>query len=349
MGKHIPMRAARFSLTNVQVVLIHLIVWICIFCLGPIIRYVEGEAVDFSFFLDISFLLFHGYIVCLFYLNAFVLVPYVLYKRGIVFYVLATLAGVILLGWLLHLVSPPHHGHGHHRPPDMLFRFAFPGLFVCAISTTYRILGDRMRSEQKIGELENEQLKTELSFLRSQVSPHFMFNVLNNIVSLARKKSDLVEPTVIQLSSLMRYMLYESDEEKVSLDKEVEYLRSYIDLQKMRFGDELPATFEVNIASVKNSIEPMLLIPFVENAFKHGAVSGGGAGISITLKTWEEELLFMVDNKFTPGNAEPKDKSPGIGLNNVKRRLNLLYGDQHTLEISQNHDTFTVILKLKLK
>jgi len=343
------MKGARFNLSRNAVILIHLVVWICVFSLAPIIRYIISDSVDLNFYLNSSFLVFHAYIVGLFYLNAYVLVPFTLYKGGVMRYILVTAAGVVLAGVLIRYLFPPHHNHFHHRLPDMFFKIVFPGFFVCAISTTYRILGDRMRSEQKINELENEQLKTELSFLRSQVSPHFMFNVLNNIVSLARKKSDLVEPTVITLSNLMRYMLYESDEEKVSLDKEVEYLKSYIDLQKMRFGEDLPVSFEVNTTSSLNSIEPMLLIPFVENAFKHGIVSGERGWIKIELKTWEKELLFTVYNKFHPGSSDEKDKNQGIGLNNVKRRLNLLYGDQHTLEISQNEDTFAVILKLKLK
>jgi two-component system LytT family sensor kinase len=343
------MKRTQVKLPKTTVIVIHLIIWICIFGIVPVIRFVSGDPIDLNYFLHPFFIVFHLYIIGLFYLNALVLVPFCLHKWGVGWYVLATILCVLASGLLVFLVFPPHHAHQHHRGPDFLFSSVFPGFFVCAVSTTYRILGDRLRAEQKINELENEQLKTELSFLRSQVSPHFMFNVLNNIVSLSRKNSDQVESTVIKLSSLMRYMLYESDAEKVSLDREVEYLKSYIDLQKMRFGSDLQVSFEVNNASTRNFIEPMLLIPFVENAFKHGVVSAGGPGITIQLKTWEEELLFVVNNKFNPDSVEEKDNSSGIGLNNVRRRLNLLYGENHSLEISQKADTFTVILKLKLK
>ncbi len=343
------MQRPHLVLSKATVFSIHLIIWVCIFGIVPVIRYVSGDPVDLNYFLNPFFIVFHVYIVGLFYLNSSLIVPFVLYKRGAIFYILTVLCCVAVMATIIYFCFPPHHGgHMHHRVPPFLFGSAFPGLFVCAVSTTYRILGDRMRSEQKINELENEQLKTELSFLRSQVSPHFMFNVLNNIVSLSRKKSELVEPTIIQLSNLMRYMLYESDADKVFLDKEVEYLRSYIDLQKLRFGAELPVSFEVNNASVKNTIEPMLLIPFVENAFKHGTV-GDGKGIDIELKTWEEQLLFVVRNSFNSEKAGEKDDRAGIGLVNVRRRLNLLYGTDHSLEISQKEGIFTVILKLKLK
>ena len=117
----------------------------------------------------------------------------------------------------------------------ILFNFFF-FLFMLAASTAYRMIKDRTRADRIAREKENENLKTELSLLRSQVSPHFMFNVLNNMVALARKKSDLLEPSLLKFSSLMRYMLYEADEEKVSLEKETEYLQSYIDLQQQRFG-----------------------------------------------------------------------------------------------------------------
>src|SRR4029078_9561482 len=128
---------------------------------------------------------------------------------------------------------------------------------------------DRIYNERISREKETENLKTELSFLRSQVSPHFMFNIMNNMVALARKRSELLEPSLIKLSALLRYMLYET-EEKVPLQKEVEYLQSYIDLQKQRFGKGVAIHTCLQQVDDTYQIEPMLLIPFVENAFKHG-------------------------------------------------------------------------------
>src|SRR6266487_1244233 len=135
--------------------------------------------------------------------------------------------------------------------------------FILAASIAYRMIIDKIASDKLLQERENENLKTELSFLRSQVSPHFMFNVLNNMVALARKRSDQLETSLIKLSSLMRYMLYETDEARVSLEKEMEYLQSYIDLQRQRFGKNIAIDTSFTEVDGSYTIEPMLLIPFV--------------------------------------------------------------------------------------
>jgi two-component system, LytTR family, sensor kinase len=180
------------------------------------------------------------------------------------------------------------------------------------------------------------------------VSPHFMFNVLNNMVALARKQSDLLEPSLIKLSSLMRYMLYEADEEKVSIEKEMDYLQSYIDLQQQRFGKKVQVNVHMHTMDSQYRVEPMLLIPFVENAFKHGTGMIEDAKIDIELAAEKNNLQFTVSNKYNPASTEIKDKTSGIGLTNVKRRLNLLYGKNHSLEISSHDNMFVVSLKILL-
>jgi LytS/YehU family sensor histidine kinase len=224
----------------------------------------------------------------------------------------------------------------------------FVYLFILASSTAYRTIADRIRSDKKAQEKENENLKTELSFLRNQVSPHFMFNVLNNMVALARKQSAQLEPSLIKLSSLLRYMLYETDDERVALEKEVDYLQSYIDLQRQRFGDKVRVTVDMNDIDNSYVIEPMLLIPFVENAFKHGTGLVQDAHIDIRLKAEHDLLRFSVGNKYDSRSVELKDKSSGIGLPNVKRRLNLLYGKAHRLKIDHPNDWFIVSLEIQL-
>jgi LytS/YehU family sensor histidine kinase len=207
---------------------------------------------------------------------------------------------------------------------------------------------DRARADRIAREKQTENLKTELSLLRSQASPHFMFNVLNNMVALARKKSDLLEPSLLKFSSLMRYMLYEADEEKVLLEKEIEYLHSYIDLQQQRFGKNVQVNVDLEAVDGNYEIEPMLLIPFVENAFKHGTGMIEDAMISVQLKAEKGLIKFTVQNKFAPASIEIKDKTSGIGLTNVKRRLNLLYGNKHKLVISQKDSWFNISLQLNL-
>jgi LytS/YehU family sensor histidine kinase len=210
------------------------------------------------------------------------------------------------------------------------------------------LIQERAQAEQLSKEKETENLKTELSLLRSQVSPHFMFNVLNNMVALARKKSDLLEPSLIKLSSLMRYMLYEADEDRVPLEKEAEYLKSYIDLQQQRFGNQVRVNVELKPADRDYEIEPMLLIPFVENAFKHGTGMIEQAAIDIVMEAKDNLLRFSVSNRFNPASEEVRDKTSGIGLTNVKRRLNLLYGKKHELRIHKEGDQFSADLTIQL-
>ncbi len=175
-----------------------------------------------------------------------------------------------------------------------------------------------------------------------------MFNVLNNMVALARKKSDLLEPSLIKLSSLLRYMLYETDEDKVLLEKEIEYLKSFIELQAQRFGKNVDINTDFEPVTDGFVIEPMLLIPFVENAFKHGTGLVPQAQIDIQLKIQDSQLNFHVRNRYNETATWEKDKTSGIGLTNVKRRLNLLYPKSHSLQITKEDGWFSVLLQLNL-
>ena len=287
-------------------------------------------------------------LIAFFYLNAFVLIPRFLYTRKYAIYFLTIIGGfafVLTQGWLLrsgllHNVFFTFRKH--------LFFTTFIFLFILACSIAYRTIRDKIIAENLSKEKENEFLKTELSLLRSQVSPHFMFNVLNNMVALARKQSDQLEPSLIKLSSLMRYMLYEADEEKVSLEKETEYLQSYIDLQQQRFGKKVVINTVMCPPDKLYFIEPMLLIPFVENAFKHGTGMIGNAQIYIELRAEKNNLHFKVQNRYNPLSEEVKDKASGIGLPNVQRRLNLLYADKHSLLIRRDEELFTIELQIHL-
>jgi two-component system, LytTR family, sensor kinase len=283
-----------------------------------------------------------------FYLNAALLIPQFIYKRKYRQYALIIVISFVIILFITWLVlfqllwqgQKPFNLSGH-----TLFNFFF-FLFILAGSTAYSMIKDRVRADRISREKETENLKTELSLLRSQASPHFMFNVLNNMVALARKKSDLLEPSLLKFSSLMRYMLYEADEDKVPLEKEIEYLQSYIDLQQQRFGKNVQLNIDLNNPDTTYEIEPMLLIPFVENAFKHGTGLIEGAIINVQLKVGNNKLFFEVKNKFNTAPAEIKDKTPGIGLANVKRRLNLLYGNKHSLVITEKDNWFTASLQL---
>lgn len=231
-----------------------------------------------------------------------------------------------------------------------VFRFAFfPTVFFVVISTIYRLVVDKIDSERTKSARRAEQLTSELKFLRSQISPHFLFNVLNNLVSMARHKSDQLEPSLIKLSGLMRYMLYESDGRKVDIATEIEYLKSYIELQKLRFEEDISITADIQYDERDmHTIEPMLLIPFVENAFKHGATLVHEPFIRIALRITGNILQFKVENKFDDA-GHSKDSNSGIGLANVKARLNLLYRDAYRLTVEEQNNTFNVHLSLELK
>lgn len=284
----------------------------------------------------------------LFYFNAGLLLPRFVYKRKIGIYLLCLagiLCGVVMMDRLLFYIfisdrtfSIPH-SLGHNF---------IPFLFTLAVSAAYKAISDKSKDDLLIREKESETLKTELAFLRSQVSPHFLFNVLNNIVALVRLKSDELEPTVLKLSSLMQYMLYETDDEKVVLKTEIEYLQNYIDLQKQRFGPELNLKTSFEILENWHTIEPMLLIPFVENAFKHGNGIDPGPEIEISLEVNDSHLHYKVKNRFRK-DTSVRDKTSGIGLQNVKRRLELLYPGKHMLTIDQKDDWFIIYLHLILQ
>lgn len=283
-----------------------------------------------------------------FYLNAGILVPRLMYGKRYALYVLSLLAmyaAIICIHafFFIELFEIPHF-HVEGAAGFLIF----PYLLTIAISTTYRMIRDKMEADRLTQQTQEEHLKTELSFLRSQINPHFIFNILNNLVALERLKSDELGPTILKLSSLMQYMLYDTDEDKVGLTKEVEYLQSYIDLQRQRFGGKVNIFASLDAPEGFYEIEPMLLIPFVENAFKHGVGIIEKPTIEISLHVQDNVLYFSVGNKFNDLYPEAKDKTSGIGLTNVKRRLNLLYGDQHTLRIKKHQDWFTVSLTLNL-
>ncbi|MEQ6117883.1 histidine kinase [Reichenbachiella sp. MALMAid0571] len=228
-----------------------------------------------------------------------------------------------------------------------------PGLFLPTIlffflSSIYRIIHDSDQYEKRLREQQALRLESELKFLRSQINPHFLFNVLNGLVSMARKKSEHLESSLIELASLIRFMLYHSGKEKVLLSTEIEYLRSYIALQQMRFGEDITINLKISEVEQEWRIEPMLLIPFVENAFKYGIGNIPDPFINVCLEVKGKTLHFSIENKFNPDHDLVKDENSGIGLSNVKERLDLLYKDQYVLHMEDHDFKFLVNLKLDL-
>lgn len=270
--------------------------------------------------------------IALYYLHAYWMVPSFLFRgkrRTYILLVLAALLSVIALSGLIPFVRgvPPA------RVPysQSVLRRAFPGLFFLMAGASIAAIRENFRLEKERKEKETEHLRTELSLLRAQVNPHFMLNVLNSMALLARRKSDLLEPVLMELAGLMNYMLYETDREKIALEDEIRYLKSYIDLQLLRFGDDVRVKFNAPEPAVKRCIEPMLLIPLVENAFKHGIGLIAEPVILIDIRIEEgDRLCLTVRNWYNRSIRE--GRSPGIGLRNLRKRLELIYPGNFLLQ-----------------
>jgi len=337
--------STRWYRSKIVIVFFHILAWVILFTLPALFhREPDQQHLNFKVMFSVRFLIFDACWILFFYFNLLVLIPRFLNRKKIGIYI--TLIILLLAVFITGINIFPKAGEkpGFHRE---YFFTIFPYLFIWAMSTVYWFITDKIRTEQLLKERENENLKTELSFLRSQVSPHFLFNVLNNMVAMARLKSDMLEPSLIRLSGLMRYMLYESDEASVTLLRETEYVNSYIELQKIRYAKSLIIRVDLDPGD-NQLIEPMLLIPFIENAFKHGTGIIENPEIDISLKISDGLIDFRVKNKIDPKNDEVKDKTSGIGLPNVIRRLNLLYDQKHILSINKENGWFIVSLQIKL-
>jgi len=336
-------------------VLIHLLFWAFI----TIIPYLSGPYSNLShhfFFSPWHLVIINTFLAVQFYLNAFFLIPVILNQhKKILLYFVLLLISFVTIDAIITQIQPDMPFRQFHGPfgapprPPFFLRFnLLPLIAITAAGFAYRYLADQFRTINKEREIVNEALVSELAFLRSQISPHFIFNVINSVVALSRLNPVLVEPTLIQLSKLLRYMLYISDEEKVTLISKADYLNSYIELQKLRFQEQVQVNVNFDITAPEKTIEPMLLIPFVENAFKHGMGDNADTVIDVHLKSDHKQLVFSVKNTYHPMEST-KDEAHGIGLTNVKRRLELLYPSKHSLAINEQGNIYSVNLQIQLK
>lgn len=200
-----------------------------------------------------------------------------------------------------------------------------------------------------IQEIEKEKTVAELKALKSQINPHFLFNSLNSIYSLARKNSSQVPEKVIQLSDLMRHIIYDSDVEFILLPKEIEMIRNYIELQNLRTPEKEKIELEVVGEVEGKKVAPLIFLPFVENSFKHGLKSGAeNPYVKIKIEVLPNDLIFEIENSKGKTTEMIDSKYKGIGIENVKKRLGLIYRNQHSLNISDNENIFRVVLQIKL-
>lgn len=198
--------------------------------------------------------------------------------------------------------------------------------------------------------LQREKLKAELSFLKNQIQPHFLFNTLNSLYSLILKKSDQSLDVILKLSELLRYMLYETNSTQVDLQKEINSIKSYIELEKIRYGERIELSLNIwgNIGT--NKIAPMIILPFIENSFKHSTKGfNGQAWITIDIGIKENLLKLNIENSLPISSSDQKSIVGGIGLQNVKRRLSLIYPEKHDLKVDVNEESYCVHLNLELQ
>jgi len=228
-----------------------------------------------------------------------------------------------------------------------IIHYSLTVLFIVVFISMFRFVEEWFGIEARKRELENENLNTELRFLKEQINPHFLFNTLNSLYYLATIQSPNTPEVIVKLSRMMRYMLYDSNRPKVSLQQEIEYMQNFIELEKMRIGRPMPITFETSGPLSSILIVPLILNTFVENAFKHGLNNPDADGfIRIKIHAEPYLLTFTAENS-KPENPDQKEKS-GIGLQNVKRRLELSYPRKHTLDITEDERSYKVHLTLDL-
>ena len=221
-------------------------------------------------------------------------------------------------------------------------------VFFFALITALKLGKDYYFKRQQMAVEKQRSIELELEFLKSQISPHFLFNTMNNLYGLSVVKSDTLPPLMVQLSDLLRYSLYETNQTFVPLEKEINYIKNYIDLEKIRIGDKLELSVNINEANSSHvKIAPIILIVFVENSFKHSRnILNEKIKISFDLKVEDDWIVFTAKNNFS---IQEKDENSGIGLENIKKRLEYLYPNEYKLIIDTTDNIYTSVIKLKIK
>lgn len=227
-------------------------------------------------------------------------------------------------------------------PPSAYISFAI----AVTASGIYAITQHSIKRELQIKELEKQQVTSNMQLLKSQLSPHFLFNAMNSLYSLSLKKSEKLPEAILTVSDLLRYVTYDSNENFVNIQKEIDYLNNYIALQKLRLSADSQIVFDIQNNNPNVQIAPMIIVPFFENAFKHSVDANGVARINAQLITTKSHIEFHIEN--SKQKEKQKDMTHGIGIQNVKSRLRLIYGSKHTLDIEDGEEKYVVLLKIKL-
>ncbi|PWS27575.1 hypothetical protein DHW03_08265 [Pedobacter yonginense] len=335
--------------------ILHTIFWVLILLFITVVVFFEkGKHSLKDYFLSFGVL---GIInVSLFYINYIFLIPSLIKKRKkywlyIISFFLLIIGGTFIKTVIAvlnpaELLTYTMNGKEHEFTVNQFaINSVFSAGFFLICSCIIKFTIDWFSNERIQRNLESERREMELQFLKSQLNPHFLFNSLNNIYSLAYQKSDKTADAIMKLSEIMRYMIYESNTPTVALSKEVDYLTNYIELQKIRFKDGAFVELSLNGEIDNQKIVPLMLISFVENAFKHGVVNDPAEPVKINIIANQKILHFSVINKKSQQN---KDAQGGVGLTNVERRLQLVYPDRYKLNVVNSATHYTCELMIDI-
>ncbi|AUC81227.1 sensor histidine kinase [Lacinutrix sp. Bg11-31] len=345
-----------FILKKLGQVLLHVLFW-----LGVLFFYTYFFGVgstDFNQTLYFSLFLMPITITTT-YVSIYKLIPEYLITKQYFRFGLYSLYTLIISGYLIFvsiffsLIFLSNFEYNKMSPISKNLLFVMTGVYlVVIIVSAFKLLKLNLKNSEKANVLETKILETqlklkeqELNYLKMQIHPHFLFNTLNTMYGFALKKADETPEMILKLSNLLDYLLYQTDKPFVSLTEEINHIKDYIALEQLRFNDTLAVSFISKNIKETTNISPMLLMPFVENSFKHGFIQNGALKVDITISCEAENLRFYIKNT----SQKQTNSENGIGLENIKKRLELLYKDKYTLDINDNETTFEVVLKLNTK
>ncbi len=331
-------------------VFLHVSVWLVLFSMPYILWYGQDQEMDrliAHFWIP---LVLYGIV---FYLNYFVLIERFLFTKKTIVFIVINIVLIVFFALLRDQIESTFfqdivRKSSRPRPPFRMFiymqilSYLLPLLFAIAIKTTRRWV----KTEAEHKEAINFKLKSELQHLHYQLQPHFFFNSLNNIYSLVDISPERAKSSIHSLSKLMRYMLYETNLEVVPLNKEIDFMKKYIDLMKLRVSDKTTVNYDFPSEETAIRIAPLLFISLIENAFKHGVSATKTSRIDINMTCDNATVLFSVQNDNFPKKTDDKSGS-GIGLQNLEKRLKLLYPNKYSFENSIKDNRFVVTLKVK--
>lgn len=342
------MRKKDFSIKRFA---IHILFWVLIFAVWFYLRYQDYASNEIA--LQITLVKVVALAVAVYTTNL-LLIPRLLYQKKY-FYAVASFIGVIFLSSVIKVFLMSQILH----QPDLfgisgnlktkLYENLISDFFLVLTGACFKLIFDQMKMQQRLAEIAKEKAVTELNFLKSQINPHFLFNSLNSVYFLINKENDEAREALHKFSEMLRYQLYEGKDMMVPVEKEVGYLKDYVDLQKLRKNANCSVEFSC-AADIKGfSIEPLLLISFVENAFKHLSHFNDKANfIKLDIHRSNGTFYFSVLNS-KEDTHKTTEQPGGIGLNNVKRRLELIYPGKHQLEIQDEAEQYSVNLKLAIE